>query len=134
MTTMPLAGRPPRIMLLWFEPSILGLLHDVLRLEGYPITATQSARRAINRIVHTTHPYVVLMDNFHLGHEARALAAKVFATPELHERVRVIGLNAQRSPQLIALDAFIGMPFTVEGLLDPIAAACADLRATMGGP
>ena len=135
MTTSPLIDdRTPRIMLLWLEPTIMAMLDEVLRLEGYRITATQSARRALDRIQRTTRPYVVLMDNFYHSPEMRAFAAEVFATPELHQRVRIIGLAVQYDAHQIALDAFIAMPFSVDELLDSIAAACADLRATVSLP
>jgi CheY-like chemotaxis protein len=133
-TDPPTDDRKPRIMLVWFDPAILAMLHEVLTLEGYRITATQSARRALDRIQRSSHPYVVLMDNFHLRDEICAFAAEVFATPELHQRVRVIGVAIQYDAHLIALDAFIAMPFSVDGLLDPIAAACADLRAAVSHP
>jgi hypothetical protein len=124
----------PRIMLLWLEPSILAFVHEILTLESYRISATRSARRALDRIQRSSRPYIVLMDNFHHNPEACALASEVFATPELHQRVRVVGVAVQYNAHLIALDAFIAMPFSVDGLLDPIAVACADLRAAVSHP
>jgi CheY-like chemotaxis protein len=135
MTTEPPADRQPRVMVLWFEPSILRFVHEILTLEGYAVSATQSAQRALDRLARGARRYVVLMDNFQVNDEARKLATDIFATPELHQRVRVIGLAAFSHQGLIPLDAFIAMPFSVEGLVEPIAAACADLRAAaVGGP
>jgi hypothetical protein len=74
------------------------------------------------------------MDSFHASPAACALAAEIFATPELHRRVRVIGVAPFPDKDLIPLDAFIGMPFWGDELLDPIAAACAELRAAVGTP
>jgi CheY-like chemotaxis protein len=125
----------PRIMLLWFEPSLLAMLHEVLTLEGYRITVTQSARRALDRLQRRSHPYVVLMDNFQVSDEARTLAQTVFATPELHERVRIVGLAAWVNQHALReLDDFLALPFTFDRMIEVVERACADLRAARSAP
>jgi DNA-binding NtrC family response regulator len=134
MTSAPRSDGSPRILLLWEDEGICQVVHYAFTLEGYRISATQSARRALDRIARSSRPYVVVMDNFLGNDEARTFAAKIAAAPELHQRVRVVGVGIEPAPHLIALDAFIELPFSVDQLLDPIAAVCTDLQTAMGSP
>jgi DNA-binding NtrC family response regulator len=120
-------SRQPRILILSFEESILSLLREVLVLEGYSVTAAYTAQKSLNIIDRDSGRFVVLMDNYQVSEQARTFAKTVFARPKLHTRVRVVGLAVQRWEQLIDLDVYIKMPFTVDDLLDPIAQACAEL-------
>lgn len=121
-------GRSPRILFLSFEPSILRMVSETLSPEGYDVTITHTAEETLAIIERDRGGFIVLTDNYQVNPEAVSLTKTVFARPDLHARVRVIGLAARVNANLIPLDVFVAMPFNVEELLSPIERACAELR------
>lgn len=119
----------PRILFLSFEPSLRHVVSEFLKLEDYVVTHTHTARAALSIVRHASGAFVVLADNYQVSAEARSFARTLFAQPELHGRVRLIGIGPKYAKGLIDLDVYIAMPFTLETLLDPIAQACAELGA-----
>lgn len=122
-------GERPTILLLWFEQILYRFFTEILALEGYPTIGVRTAEEALSFCEHDGYRCVVLIDNYHANDQATTFAKTVFAWPELHARVKVVGLAAWRWEDLVDLDAYIRLPFTVEEFYDPIERLGAELQA-----
>lgn len=121
-------GRKPRILLLCFEPSLHHMFKEILNLEGYATTDVRTAAEALGICEREGERFLVLMDNYHVNEQAITFAKTVFAQPELHARVKVVGISAYRWEDQVDLDAYVSLPFTVDTLLDPINRLGAELQ------
>ncbi len=122
-------GGLPIIIVQSFEPSLLSIMRETLELEGYSCRATHTAGETLALVNGDEGTYIVLMDNMHVSQEAQLFARLVFALPDLHRRVKVVGLMARFHQERFKLDCFIALPFRVAQLLDPIERLCAELEA-----
>jgi hypothetical protein len=123
------SGERPTVLLLWFEQSLYRFFTEILALEGYPTIGVRTAEEALNICERDGYRCVVLIDNYHVNGQATIFAKTVFARPELHARVKVVGLAAWRWEDLLDLDAYIRLPFTVEEFYGPIERLDAELQA-----
>jgi CheY-like chemotaxis protein len=117
----------PIILVLSFDPSIRKLLTEVLTLDGFTVTTAYTAAETLERLEHDAHPAIVLMDNYQVSEQARAFAHTLFARPDLHQRVKLVGLAVQRWEELAPLDEYLRMPFSARDLFELIDRLCATL-------
>lgn len=122
-------GERLTIVLLWFEQSLYRFFTEILALEGYPTIGVRTAEEALSLCERDGYRCVVLIDNYHVNDQATTFAKTVFARPDLHARVKIVGLAAARWEDLVELDAYIRLPFTVEVFYGPIERLGAELQA-----
>lgn len=119
----------PTIVILLFENSLGKMFVEILTLEGYPTEVVRSAEEALSEC-ERAQTCVVLIDNYHLSQEAQTFSKSLFSRPDLHARVKLVGINMMRCEYLVDLDAFIKMPFKVDEFIEPIARLCTELQAS----
>lgn len=113
--TKPLDVKP-EIVILSFEESLLGIFVEVLTLEGYPTSVVHTAAQALDACRRSGR-CVVMMDNYHVSKEALNFARMLFAERGLHARAKVLGAAAMRHENLVDLDGYLALPFTIDQLL-----------------
>lgn len=119
----------PQIILLWFEDSLYRMFTDILALEGYCFVSARTAAEALEMCEAEGEQWIVLMDNFQVSRQAVMFAETVFAQPELHARVKIVGVAVPLVQHLIQHDKFIALPFNLESFLTPIEELFGELRA-----
>jgi hypothetical protein len=82
---------------------------------------------AVARLKHDIHPAIILTDNYQVSDEARAFAHTLFARPDLHQRVKLVGIAVQRWEELAPLDEYLRMPFPARDLFELMDRLCATL-------
>jgi hypothetical protein len=117
----------PEIIMLWFDPSLHRFIPEILALEDIPVTSVRAASDAFDLLERDHRRYIVLMDNYEVSQEACDFARTLFACPDLHRRVRLIGLAAWRHDESSPLDEYLELPFSFEGLIDVLERAHASL-------
>lgn len=122
-------GTRPKILLLWFESSLYHFFTEILSMEGFASSGVRSAAEALSVCEREGERCVVLIDNYHVNEQAVIFAKTVFAQPELHARVKVVGLAAFRWENLVDLDAYVSLPFTAEEFYGTIERLGAELHA-----
>ncbi len=112
------------IVALYFDPSIGSILREALELEGYAVVATREAEEALRAIGESEGLCILLTDNYVVSPVAREALSRLAAAPALRSRVRVIGMSAYHPQSVPAglVDGYMGLPFTMETLLETIEA------------
>lgn len=113
------------IVALYFDPSIGSILREALELEGYAVVvATREAEEALRAIGESGGLCILLTDNYVVSPVAREALSRLAAAPALRSRVRVIGMSAYHPQSVPAglVDGYMGLPFTMETLLETIEA------------
>ena len=82
------------ILFLWFDPSLHRFIPEILARDDIPVTSVRAASDAFELLARDHRRYIVLMDNYHVSEDAYAFARTLFARPDLHRPVRLIGLAA----------------------------------------
>lgn len=111
------------ILIVYFEPVIGHMLHEVLELEGHTVTMTQSVSEAMRALEESSDPFLLFTDNLHVNPEVRVRLAVLHDRPDLRDRVWVVNEAVWSDPVWTAaglIDEHLRMPYTVEQLLDLI--------------
>lgn len=106
-----------KILILYFEPSILRLLQFVLKAEGYPFTATPDASEAIQTIEDSADSYLILTDNLQVNREVREALAALKDRPSLRSRLWIVSLTVFDVPTWMReglIDEHMPMPFSAD--------------------
>jgi CheY-like chemotaxis protein len=116
-----------KILILYFEPSVMKMLEACLTAEGYSVTSTADASEAIKAIEDTSDSYLLIADNFHLSPGAQQAFTTLHNRPDLRNRVKIVGVSAmsQGAYEWIAdnrIDDHLTMPFSLDHLLDVVRA------------
>jgi CheY-like chemotaxis protein len=102
----------------------MSMVQQVLELEGFRVIVVHTAQEALAQNDQHGERYLVLMDNYHNNPHAQYLATTIFATPDLHARVKIVGFAVSHWAGLIPLDEYLPIPFTIDALLESINRLC----------
>lgn len=125
-----------KVLHLYLADSIMQLIREFLREEGYTVTVTRQAAEALRIIeegVDRDGHYVFIADNFTLNRESVEALKMLHDRPEARQRTRIIGITAMAGQGPIEwvsggmIDEFMRMPFTPAQLIDRVEANAAVL-------
>lgn len=118
-----------RIFIIDDDPSTIGMLQSLLRVEGYEVESAVSGEAALHRIL-AEPPDAILLDVMLPGMDGHDVARAIRAAPTA-AHVPIILLTSRRDRQDVALGAVVGAcvllhkPFACRQLLQTLQAAVA---------
>ena len=111
---------PRRILVVDDDPSVRGLVTDVLRLDGYDVTTAEDGYAAL-RAIEVSRPDCMVLDVMMPGLNGHEVLAEVRANETAHLPVVMLTALAADDSQWQAwsggVDYFLAKPFEAEELL-----------------